>query len=445
MYLTGKKLSRRSMLRGAGAVLLLPDLDAMAPVIKPRVRLVCVEMVHGAAGSSKYGIESNLWAPAKTGRDFDLSSTSLKSLAGFRDSLTIVSNTDVPTAEADDIREFGGDHYRTSSVFLTQAHPKRTEGPDLEAGISLDQVCAQSLGNACPIPSLQLCIEGADQGCGFGYSCVYTDCISWAAANKPLPMIRNPRMVFDELHSVLGGKSWKEDKSILDWLKDSITRLRLDLGASDQARLADYLDHVRQVEQRIQHAEAAGARQVPKGLVRPPSGIPASFAEHVKLMFDLQLLALTTDATRVISFKLGRDNPNRSYPGSGIRAGFHPASHHGDRPDRIQEFAQLNAYHVGILRYFLEKLQGVKEDGASLLDNSLILYGSGMGDSNEHKHKSVPFFLAGHAGGKIQGGRHIRATRYTSLADAMLGVLHNLGLEQLKEFGDSERALGLNG
>lgn len=387
----------------------------------------------GAAGCIPYGMENHLWVP----NGFDLSTISLRSLIPYQKSLTIMSNTDVANAEADDIREFGGDHYRTNAVFHTQAHPKRTEGPDIEAGVSLDQLYAKSIENECPIPSLQLCIEGTEQTCGFGYSCVYTDCISWASANKPLPMIRNPRIVFDELHSVFG----KTDRSILDWLLTSINRFRKDLGPADQARLSDYLEQVREVELRIERSERLARGIDSKGQRRPEAGIPPTFTEHVQMMFDLQLLAFKTDTTRVVSFKLGRDNSNRNYPESGFKGAFHPTSHHGGKPDRIRDFAKLNDFHVGSLAYFLNRLKGMKDGDSDLLNNSLILYGSGMGDSDEHNHKNVPFFLAGHAGGKVAGGRHIKAPKGTPLANAMLGVLHRLGLDSIKEFGDSEAVL----
>ncbi|MEO8028518.1 MAG: DUF1552 domain-containing protein [Bryobacteraceae bacterium] len=460
MYVTQKHLSRRTLLRGAGAAVALPLLDAMMPA-RPaaaasrdarKVRLVCIEMVHGSAGSSKIGREKNLWAPAKVGRDFDLTPSSLRSLEPFRDYLTIVSNTDVANAEPFDVHEIGGDHIRTSAVFLTQEHPKRTQGPDVEAGTSLDQLYARKFGQDTPIPSMQLCIENTDQACGFGYSCAYMDSISWAAPNKPLPMIRNPRVVFDELFGVFGSGSTPaerkarraEDRSILDWLQTSVARIQKELGAPDRARLSDYLDQVREIERRIQKVEAMNGSGEPREIPGAPAGVPDSFSEHVKLMFDLQLLAFQSDVTRVFSFKLGRDNSNRVYPESGFNGAFHPTSHHGGKEDRILKFARMNAFHVSLVPYFLEKLKNTPDGDSSLLDNTLLMYGSAMGDSNEHDHKRVPFFLAGRAGGKLKGGLHLKAANGTSLADVMLSVLHTLGLDNMREFGDSERAFDLN-
>ena len=266
------------------------------------IRLICIEQVHGAAGSSAYGIQNNLWAPAATGRLFDLSPTSLKPLEAFREHLTIISNTDVPSADPTEAREIGGDHYRSSAAYLTQSYPKRTDGADVECGISLDQLHAQRFGQDTPLPSMQLCIESVDQsgGCGFGYSCVYTDTISWAAPNKPLPMTRDPRVVFDQMFGVLGNGSSQarrerrqEDLSILDWVRESSKRLERKLGASDRVRLSDYLENVREVERRIQAVEKRNDSGEPRELPAAPRGIPDSFAEHVTLMFDLQMLAFS--------------------------------------------------------------------------------------------------------------------------------------------------------
>ncbi|HWI17323.1 MAG TPA: DUF1552 domain-containing protein, partial [Vicinamibacterales bacterium] len=255
MFLTGKALSRRTVLKGMGAAVALPFLDAMAPLSAKAaaapIRLICLEQVHGAAGSSAYGQQHNLWSPALAGRDFDLSPTSLKPLEAFRKHLTIVSNTDVPSADPTDAREIGGDHFRSSATYLTQTYPKRTEGSDVECGISLDQVHAQRFGQDSPVPSMQLCIESVDQsgGCGYGYSCVYTDTISWASPTKPLPMIRDPRIVFDQMFGVMGSGSAaerrerrQEDLSILDFVRESANRLKGRLGAGDRVRLSDYLD-----------------------------------------------------------------------------------------------------------------------------------------------------------------------------------------------------------
>ena len=424
MIITGKALPRRTVLRGLGAAIALPWLDAMAPALvsrgaaralaqRPR-RLVCIEIVHGAAGSSTFGQQKHLWAPEQTGRDFDLTGTALQSLQPFRDRLTIVSNTDVAAANATEAREIGGDHFRSTAVFLTQAYPKRTEGADVEVGTSLDQLYAQRVGQDSPIPSMQMCIEGIDPsgGCQYGYSCAYVDALSWAAPNKPLPMVRDPRAIFDALYSVSGvgassgpGRSGRaSDRSILDWMRRSALQLQQSLGAADRARLDDYLTNVREIERRIQIVEARNVSGDVREFPAAPPGIPDSFSEHVRLMFDLQVLAFRTDATRVITFKLSRDGSNRTYPESGFNGPFHNTSHHGNREERILELAKVNAYHVGQLPYLLEKLRATPADGdGTLLDDTVVLYGSPMGDPNLHNHKRVPFIAIGRAGDGLPG------------------------------------------
>jgi len=458
MFLTQRHLSRRTVLKGLGLTMGLPLLEAMVPAGKAlgatadakRLRVVCIEMVHGAAGSAAFGIKKNLWAPAGLGKDFDLSPTSLKSLEPFRDYLTIVSNCDVRNAEAFTAPEIGGDHFRSSAVFLTQMHPKQTQGSDVRAGTSLDQLYAQRHGQGTPIPSMQLCIENVDQagGCSYGYSCTYTDSISWASPTQPLPMVRDPRVIFDQLFGVGATPGERrerraEDRSILDWLNTSVARLQRELGTADRARLGDYMENVREIERRIQKVEAFNSSGEPRDLPGAPIGVPDSFSEHVKLMFDLQALAFASDITRVFAFKMGRDASNRTYPESGFNGAFHSASHHGEREERIIDFAKINAYHVSMVPYFLEKLKNTPDVDGNLLDNTLVIYGSPMGDSNLHNHKRVPFFVAGRGGGALKGGLHLRAPDGTPLANAMLTLIHGLGID-MAQFGDSTGAFDLN-
>jgi hypothetical protein len=461
MFISNKQMSRRTVLRGIGATVALPFLDAMLPArtlfaqgaaaTNRKLRFVALEMVHGSAGSTPIGLQKNLWAPAAVGNDFDLSSSILSPLEPFRNALTIVSNTDVRNAEAFTAPEIGGDHFRSSAVFLTQSHPKQTQGSDLHAGVSLDQIFAAKYGQETPIPSMQVCIENVDQsgGCSYGYSCAYTDSISWASPSQPLPMIRDPRLVFDQLFGVGATPGERkerraEDRSILDWLNSSVNRLKKDLGTADRARLDDYLQDVREIERRIQKVEAYNTSGEPRELPGAPIGVPDSFTEHVKLMFDLQALAFASDLTRVFAFKLGRDASNRVFPESGYKGAFHSASHHQEKEERINDFAKINKYHVSLVPYFLEKLKNTPDgDGGNLLDNSLIIYGSPMGDSNVHNHKRVPMFIAGHAGGTLKGNMHVKATDGTPMANAMLSVAHKLGLE-MPSFGDSTAELDLN-
>ena len=461
MYISKKHISRRALLRGMGVTVALPFLDAMVPAASAfakteagqsasKLRFVGMEMVHGNAGSTAIGVKKNLFAPVKAGRDFEFSPT-LEPLAPYREHVTIISNTDVHNAEAFTLPEIGGDHFRSSAVFLTQSHPKQTEGNDVFAGTSLDQLYAQQFGQETPIPSMQLSIENVDQagGCTYGYSCIYTDTISWASPKQPLPMVRDPRVVFDQLFGVGATPeerltNLKADRSILDWINSQATQLRRDLGATDRARLNDYLENIREIERRIQRVEARNASGEQRQMPEAPIGVPDSFEEHVHIMMDLIALAFASDTTRVFSFKLGRDASGRSYPESGVTTGFHNASHHGEREERIMDFAKINRYHVSMLPYLLEKLKNTRDGDATLLDNSVILYGSPMGDSNIHNHKRVPLLVAGHAGGRLQGGVHIKAPDGTPMANAMLTTLHALGRTDLESFGDSTGELDLN-
>jgi len=461
MYISKKHISRRTILRGMGVTVALPFLDAMVPAASAfakteagqsaaKQRFVAMEMVHGNAGSTAIGVKKNLFAPVKVGRDFEFTPT-LEPLAAYREHVTIISNTDVHNAEAFTLPEIGGDHFRSSAVFLTQSHPKQTEGNDVFAGTSLDQLYAQQFGQDTPIPSMQLSIENVDQagGCTYGYSCIYTDTISWASPKQPLPMVRDPRVVFDQLFGVGATPeerltNLKTDRSILDWITNQVGQLRRDLGTTDRARLSDYLENVREIERRIQRVEARNASGEQREMPEAPIGVPDSFEEHVHIMMDLIALAFAADTTRVFSFKLGRDASGRSYPESGVTTGFHNASHHGEREDRIMDFAKINRYHVSMIPYLLDKLKAVKEGDVTLLDNSLIVYGSPMGDSNIHNHKRVPLLVAGHAGGKLQGGMHIKAPDGTPMANSMLTMLHMLGRTDLNSFGDSSGELDLN-
>lgn len=463
-FLTSRALSRRTFLRGMGASVALPYLDAMEPAgstfrrfgksLAPgaKTRLVCIETVHGAAGCSTWGASKNLWAPAQVGRNFTLNPEgALAPLDAWKQYLTIVSNTDVRMAEAFDAPEIGGDHFRSSAVFLTQSHPKQTQGSDLYVGTSLDQIVARRRGQDTPLPSMQLCIENLDQagGCYYNYACAYTDTISWASPTEPLPMIRNPRVAFDMLFGAGANNAdraarRRENGSILDWIVDEVSALRRELGPTDRRRVEQYLENVRELERRIQRIEAQNTSGDARALPEAPAGVPDSFEEHVKLMFDFQVLAFQSDMTRVFSFKTGRDSSSRTYPESGTNKGFHPASHHGGRDQAILDFNMINKYHVGMLPYFLDKLQQTGDGDSNLLDNTLIMYGSPMADGNIHNHRRCPLILLGKAGGKLQGGLHLKAPDGTPMADAMLSVLHTMGLDDLTSFGDSVCPLGLN-
>jgi hypothetical protein len=450
MFLTKKHLSRRTILRGMGASLALPLLDSMVPAQTPvsktaaagRTRLACIEMVHGAAGSTGEGSNKHYWAPAQEGHDFEWSQ-SLEPLAAFRDYITIVSDTDLHPATAWVAAEEGADHFRSSAVYLTAAHPRMTEGSDYFVGTSIDQLYAQRFGQDTPLPSMQLCIEMVDASgaCDYGYACVYADTISWASPTEPLPMTLDPRMVFENLFGEGGtpeerAARQKMNRSILDWIARDATRLKRGLGASDRSRVDAYLDNVREVERRIQRIEKYNASGEARALPAAPLGVPDSYEEHLKLMFDLQVLAFMTDTTRVSALKMSRDVSGRVWPESGVKTPFHPCSHHGETPVKVAEFAKLNRYHVSLIPYFLQKLKDTPDGDGNLLDHSLVLYGSPMGDGNVHNHKRVPLFLAGHANGKLKGNTHVRTPDGTPMANVLLTMLHRLGVD-VRSFGDS--------
>jgi len=455
MYLTKKHLSRRTALKGLGATVALPLLDSMVPArslfaqtaagqAAARRRLVCIEQVHGAAGCSEFGMAQNLWNPAATGRAFDLTPSALSPLEPFRSHLTIVSNTDARNAEAFEPAEVGGDHFRSSAVMYTQCRPKLTEGSDVKVGTSLDQLYVQKFGKDTPIPSMQLSIEPVDQsgGCAYGSACVYTDTISWAGPSEPLPMVRDPRIVFEQLFGAGGtpeqrAKRRATDRSILDMLTAQIAELRRTLGPADRLRLDQYATNLREIEQRISRIEARNLGGEARELPGAPAGVPDSFEDHVKLMFDLQVLAFQSDTTRVFSFKFGRDGSGRIYPGSGVDVGFHNASHHGVAEERIRQFAAINKHHASLLPYFLEKLQAATEGDGTLLDKTLVLYGSPMANGNLHNHRNCPLIVLGRGGGVLEGGVHVKAADGTPMANVMLTLMHRLGLEDVKTFGDS--------
>ena len=450
MYITKKHLSRRTLLRGLGVSLSLPFLESMVPAqtaLKKtaavvRSRLCCIEMVHGSAGSTVEGSNKHYWSPEKTGADFEFTEI-LEPLKDYRDYLTVISNTDLRPAGTFADAEEGGDHFRSSSVFLTAAHPKLTMGADIYCGTSIDQMYAQNFGQDTPIPSMQLCIESVDSTghCDYGYACVYSDTISWASPTQPLPMTIDPRMVFE---SLFGDGSTAEERalrqqassSILDHIMARVGSLQRDLPAADRSRLNDYLDDVREIERRIQKTEEHNRSGAARNLPAAPVGVPDSFEEHVKLMFDLQVLAFTTDTTRCSAFKMSRDVCQRVYTESGVKVPFHSASHHGERPTKIADFAKINRYHVSLLPYFFEKLRKTPDGEGNLLDHSLILYGSPLGDSNAHNHKRVPILLAGHANGRVKGNSHISCEDNTPMANVLLTMMRKVGMP-LESIGDS--------
>jgi hypothetical protein len=452
-FLTRSALPRRTFLKGMGATVALPYLDAMVPSFSrfgngaaaaDKSRFIAIESVHGAAGSNTWGGSKFLWAPEKVGRQFEfVPDSALKPLESIREHLTIISNTDVRMAEAFDAPEIGGDHFRSSAVFLTQAHPKQTNGSDLYVGTSMDQMIARRISADTALPSMQLCIENLDQagGCYYNYACAYTDTISWGSPDEPLPMIRNPRVAFDLLFGAGNNNADRvsrrqANQSILDWITSEVSGLKKTLGSSDKARIDKYLTDIEELERRIKAVEKRNASGEVRELPEAPVGVPDSFEEHIKLMFDLQVLALQADMTRVISFKTGRDASSRAFPDSGTPKGFHPSSHHGGREAAIMEFNMINRYHVSMLPYLVDKLKTTMDGDKSLLDSTIVMYGSPMADGNIHNHRRCPLILLGHGNG-LQGNLHLKAPDGTPMANAMLSLMHMYGMTDVKSFGDS--------
>lgn len=432
-YLTRKHLSRRTVLRGAGAAVALPFLEAMIPArasraaTAPRSRLACIYIPHGAVMKQ--------WTPDGDGAGFEFSPI-LKSLEPFRERLNVISDLRLPLAYGKDASA-GANHTRSSACWITCAKPETGSSPHL--GISVDQVAAQHFGQGTPLPSLELSIEEGGLSGGSGLSGAYRNTIAWRTPTAPLPMENNPQVVFERL---FGDGSTPEERSarrnqaqsLLDSVVGEVAGLKRTLPANDRRRLDRYLDDTREVERRIRLA----GQQIPEGLKLPkkPTGVPDNFETHVKLMFDLVALAWQADITRVTTLMLAHEVSNAVYPASGINEPFHNLSHHSEVPANLARFAKLNEYHArATLGYFLGKLRDTPDGDGSLLDHSVVLYGSGMSNSNQHDHDPLPILLAGGASGRLQGGRHIRAGKGVPMANLLLAVLHKLGVPA-DSFGD---------
>ena len=456
MFITKKHISRRTVLRGMGAAVALPFLESMAPAAtptrqtaaSPRSRFLGIEVVHGCAGSTEWGTNEGLLIPKKEGRDFDFGMI-LKPLGSFRDHITTISMTDCGAADPWTPEEVGADHFRSAAVFLTAAHPKQTVGSDVYCGTSLDQMYAQEFGQDTPVPSIQLTTENADAfgNCGWMYSCWYMNTISWSSPTTPLPMTLNPRLAFEQLFGTGGSAEDRAtrrrlNRSILDGIAEKVGRLRGDLDGPDRNRFDSYLDNVREIERRIQAIEKYNAANPDRELPSAPVGVPDSWDDHTRLQFDLIALGFASETTRVATLKLGRDTSNRVFPESGSTTPFHTASHHQDVPSKIMDLAKINRYHISLLASFLNKLKNTDDGDGNLLDNSLIFYGSGMGNSNVHGHKRVPAILAGHAGGKMAGNLHVRCKEDTPQANILLTIAQKIGLNR-ETLGDSTDTIAI--
>ncbi len=440
-FITKKHLPRRTFLRGLGVTMSLPLLDSMIPAqtpllktaAKPQIRLGLCFIPHGAVMAN--------WTPAEEGA-LKLSRT-LKPLEAFRDQVVVVSNLAHAMAAPGGPGDNGGDHTRSPAVFLNGVHPKRTDGADIHAGVTIDQIAAAKIGQDTPLPSLELATEdysGLVGSCDVGFSCAYMNTISWRTPTTPLPMEINPRLVFDRL---FGDGATPEERlerieqqrSILDAVTGQVRRLQGGLGASDRSRVSEYLDTVREIERRIQLAEKQNSNS---SLAVPdsPSGIPDDHEAHSKLMFDLMALSFQADITRISTFMMAREVSYRTFPMLGISEGFHPASHHQNNPARLENLTLINTYHVSLLAHLLERLRATPDGDGNLLDHSLILYGSGMSNSNVHNHSPLPIVVAWGGAGKMQGGRHVKYPENTPMSNLLMTILDKAGIPQ-ESVGDS--------
>ena len=423
MFITKTSLSRRAVLRGMGATLALPFLDAMVPAATALSRSSVTPTMRFGAVFIPMGERPGFWTPKTTGAGFEISPI-LKPLEAFKDSLVVVSNCDRPN---------GGTHAVSTATWLTGSSPKRTEAEDFLAGISLDQVVAQKIGGNTVFPSIEISTEdqaGYIGACDVGYSCAYMSTIAWKGPTTPLPMERNPRVVFERLFGRPGTVAermarMKGDQSILDSVRSDVASLERDLGSRDKVRLSEYLDHIREIEQRIERAEKQANSDIT--IPEAPVGIPPTFEEHVHLMFELMAVAYETDLTRVFTFMMNREASQLVFPNIGINEPWHHISHHGNDPEKLASLVKINTWQISLFGKFLERLKNTPDGDGTLLDHSVLLWGSGMSDSNTHSALDVPLLLAGKGMGKLKGDRHIAAPKGTPLANAMLDVAQMFG------------------
>ena len=437
MIILKKRLSRRTMLRGLGASLALPLLDSMTPALgntapEASRRLGVVYVPNGMAMKA--------WTPAAEGADFELTRI-LKPMATYRDRMLVLTGLNGVPSNA-------GVHASASTRFLTGVTPARTEN-DLQAAVSIDQLAARRFGQETQLGSLELALDENDVfgSCDIGFSCMYTSTIAWRDANTPLPMETNPRLVFERLFGNIGTtdpqvrlQRIRKDRSLLDSLTERVAELNRSVGAGDRAKLDQYLDAVRDVERRIQMAEEQSGRDLPE--VTQPSGVPGTYEEHAKLMFDLQVLAYQTDLTRVITFMMGRELSGRTYAEIGVPDSHHPTSHHRDDPVLYEKVTKINEFHTSLFAYYLDKLDATPDGDGSLLDSMLLLYGAGMSDSNQHDNRGLPLVLFGGGTGKLKGGRHIRYPEGTPASNLHLTMLDKMGMP-VDKFSNSTGPLEL--
>ena len=435
MFITKLSLPRRTFLHGMGAALALPLLDAMVPALSAMAETAASPVRRLGFVYIPMGMNAAAWTPRAEGQITELS-PSLGPLAPFLDQVTVVTNLELRNAYTT------GNHASANCAFLSCAKAKRTEGRDYQLGTTVDQLAAQRIGKATAIPSLELGTDLIAQvgNCDNGYACAYQNNLSWSSPTTPLPTEADPRVVFERLFGDGGNPGTRRAElrksgSILDWMTSDMARLRRELGSSDKSRLNEYLDSVREVERRIQKAEQQSQGNTLPDLERPAT-VPAVWEDHVKLMFDLQVLALQADVTRVITFQLARETSTRTYPQIGVPEPHHPVSHHTNDPEKLAKLAKINAHHVSLFAYLVDKLRATPDGDGSLLDHSIYMLGSGMGNPDIHNHTNLPIVLAGGRSAGIKGARHIKYEEATPLANLHLTLLDKVGVH-LDDFVDS--------
>ena len=442
MFLTKKCIPRRTFLRNSGVVLALPLLDAMVAAQTPLQKTAAAPATRFTGIFFPHGMAPGHWVPKAQGGSFEFPFI-LEPLEAFRERLVVFSGLWSKSAEPPP-GVTGSDHF-VAAAYLCASKPKKTTGADIFAGTTIDQIIAARIGRDTLLPSLQLAVEdpGASSSCGEGYSCAYTNSISWSAPNKPLPMELNPQVVFERLFgdgsdAAQRAARRQQQRSVLDMVTDSLARLRREVGANDRVRLEQYSEDIREIERRLEIAAQATASS-PSATV--PTGVPESFDEHIKLQYDLNVLAFQGDMTRVSTILGARDLTNRNYPISGTNTGFHAGSHHAEDPEKLADYAKINRYHVQMLAYFLDRLRSIPDGDGTLLDHSLVLYGSNMGNSNQHQHFDVPHILAGAASGRLAGGRHIAfPSKKVTTGNLLLSVLDMFDIP-LDSMGDGTAKL----
>ena len=413
----------------------LPLLEAMVPAATPLARTPAHPVRRLGFVFMPMGCDITRWTPPGENKLDELSPI-LSSLAPVKEHVTAITNLELQNA-------YPGSHATSNSAFLSAAKAKLTESTDYYLGTTVDQIAAQHIGRETQLPSLELAMDLLQVvgQCDNGYACVYQNNLSWSSPTTPLPAEAHPRIVFESLFGEGGSiadrqAALRKRASLLDWFNEDIARLQRKLGPGDRTRISQYLDTVRQVERRIQKAEA-DAEDNPLPDLDRPVGVPAAYADHARLMFDLQVLALQGDVTRIITFQLARETSNRTYPEIGVSDPHHPLSHHGNDPEKIARMAKINQFHVSLFAEFLGKLKATPEGNGTLLDHSLYLYGSGIGNPNVHDHTNLPILVAGGAAGGMKGGRHIKYEKPKPLANLHLTLLDKVGVH-LDKFADSK-------